>query len=290
MRSQAGVRMRLLIAIIGACWLAGAHAGGDLAPDVDYLARLMREAELARQPFPDVARVNPALNDAVLFEVQRRYVALRREAGHPLGGFKGGFLPVAPIGGVLFRDGFLNGTPTIDPGEYVQLLVEAEIGFEFCAPVSAPLADVAALRAVVCRVRAAVELPDAAVHDLAALKADLPRLRRALIPNNVATRRVLFGEPVAADTVDVDAIPVTARQGETVLGARDPAKSAGLWQNVLWVVNEFALKQGYTVEPGFVIIPGNLTGIHAGAAGAYTVDYGPLGVVTFTVSAPAAGR
>lgn len=275
--------MALALLVWGGCAVAASPAPGG--PDFDYLARLMGEAESARRPYPDIGRINPALDDAALFEVQRRFVDHSLKRGLRLGGFKGGFLPVAPVGGVLFRESFLAAPATIDPDDYVQLLVEAEIGFEFCAPVRTPLADVAALQQVVCRLRAAVELPDAAVHDLAVLKTDLPRLRRALIPNNIATRQVLLGTPYPAATVDVNRIPVTARFGDTVLGVRDTQAKADLWQNVLWVVNEFALKRGYPLAAGFIIIPGNLTGIHPGKPGAYEVDYGPLGVVRFEVTA-----
>lgn len=277
--------MRTLLALMGllAGTLAAASAAAETPPDYDYLARLMSAAMAARQPYPDIARVNPALDDAALFEVQRRFVAAQLAAGAEIGGFKGGFLPAAPVGGVLFRETFLSAPARIDAGEYVGLLVEAELGFEFCKSVRAPLADVAALKAVVCRLRGAVELPDAAIHDLATLKSDLPRLRRALIPNNVATRRVLLSPPRPAAGIDVAQLPVTTRGDGVVLGTRDLATPADLWANVLWVVNEYALKRGYPIDAGFIVIPGNLTGIHAGKPGHYEVDYGPLGRVTFDV-------
>jgi len=284
--------MRNLIAFIGWVWMTGATAtdNGPVAPDFDYLTALMQEAEAAGRPYPDIARINPALDDPALFEVQRRYVARQLADGAELGGFKGGFLPAAPMGGVLFKHTFSAAPAAIDAGTYVNLLVEAEIGFEFCAPVRAPLPDVAALQAVVCRLRGAVELPDAAVHDLEQLKTDLLRLRRALIPNNVATRRVLLSAPQPSAEIDVDHLPVMASRGGTLLGRRDLAAKVDLWQNVLWVVNEFALKRGYPIETGFIIISGNLTGIHAGQPGTYEVDYGELGRVNFEVLAPSSAQ
>ena len=265
-------------------WSVLATAAGHVAPDIDYMARLMVDAERAHQPYPDIARLNPALNDEALFAVQHRFVAHHLETGKQIGGFKGGFIPAAPIGGVLFKQSFIDAPAVIDGGSYVSLLIEAEIGFEFCAPVLAPLADTTALKKVVCKVRPAVELPDAAVHDLAILKTDRARLRRALIPNNVATRQVLLGSARDAASIDVNHLNVATRFESKVIGTRDGANAPDdLWQNVLWIVNEFVLVQGYTIAPGFVIIPGNLTGLHPGRPGQYEVDYGALGVVKFEV-------
>lgn len=253
------------------------------ARDVEYMVTLQREARAAHHAYPDFARIDPALDDAALYAVQDRFVARDLADGQAIGGFKGGFFPTAPIGGVLFQAGFLADGATIDPRDYVSLLIEAEIGFEFCAPVSTRLPDVAALKAVVCRLRPVVELPDAAVHDLDALKQDLPRLRRALIPNNVATRAVLAGAPVEAARVDLDGLDVVARQAGEVIGRRAAAPRPDLWQAVLWIVNEYVLDHGYAVDVGHVIIPGNLTGLHHGGPGRYAFDFGVLGKLEFEV-------
>jgi 2-keto-4-pentenoate hydratase len=94
---------------------------------------------------------------------------------------------------------------------------------------------------------------------------------------------VLLSSPKPAAGIDVDRLPVTARADGAVLGTRDLAVPLDLWRNVLWIVNDFAVKRGYPTETGFVVIPGNLTGIHAGRPGRYEVDYGPLGRVAFEV-------
>ena len=135
-----------------------------------------------------------------------------------------------------------------------------------------------------CRLRPAVELPDAAIPDLATIKQDLPHLARALVPTDIATRDVALGAPVAAGTVDLAAVKVLATHDGRTLGERaaGPANAA-LWESVRWIVNEFALARGYRVEAGHIVMPGNLTGLHAGAPGHYRIDYGPLGSVEFDV-------
>jgi 2-keto-4-pentenoate hydratase len=269
------------------CLLSASQAiiAEPLTLDIDYMARLMIEAQAAHHSYPDLARMNPALDDAALYAVQRALVAKTLASGRTVGGYKGGLIPLAPVGGVLFQQGLITGSPRIESTTYVSLLIEAEIAFVFCAKVDAILKDVAALRKVVCKFRPAIELPDAAVHDLAALKTDLPRLRRALIPNNMATKQVLLGAERSADSVDVDTLVVSTRHGTQTIGVRDLTKPhESLWRNVLWIVNEFVLKQGYEIAPGHIIIPGNLTGLHPGLPGKYHVDYGALGVVDFEVT------
>ena len=263
---------------------SNAQAAGTEVPSPAMLAARLHAAASAQHVFPELAQEYPALDDAGLFAIQDVFVKDMVADGANIGGFKGGFIPVAPVGGVLFEDGFVDSPARLDSRDFVALLIEAEIGFEFCAPVTAPLADVAALRAKVCRLRPAVELPDAALADLEALKADLPRLRRALIPPNMATRKLLLGTPVPADTVDVNSVPVRTLRDGAVIGERKPgAPVPDLWESVRWIVNEHALARGYTIAAGHLIIPGNLTGLHAGTPGRYEVDYGPLGKVSVEV-------
>ena len=211
-------------------------------PEPAVLAARLVEAADERRVFPELAREYPGLDDAALFAVQDLFVQHKVAGGAKISGFKGGFIPVASVGGVLFEDGFLDSPAQLDTRDFVGLLIEAEIGFEFCEPVTAPLADVAALRAKVCRLRPAVELPDAALAEMDVLKTDLPRLRRALIPPNMATRNVLLGAAVPADAVDVNALPVrTLRNGE-LIGERKPgAPVPDLWESVRWIVNAHAL-------------------------------------------------
>ncbi len=253
-------------------------------PDAGALAARLLAAEAAKEPYPELAREFPELSDEELLAVQRAYLKARLSSGQRVGGFKGGFIPVAPVGGVLYAEGLLQAPADIPRYTFVSPLVEAEIAFEFCKPVAERLADVTALKSVVCRLRPAIELPDGALADLEAMKRDLPRLRRALIPHNIATRKVLLGAPVAADAVDVNQLPVTTRYGGKIIGERIlTGAKPDLWASVLWVVNEYALAEGYGIEAGQVIIPGNLTGLHPGASGLYEVDYGPLGLVRFTL-------
>lgn len=252
--------------------------------DTAYIAELLHAAHERAQPFPDIVRINPALDDAQLYAIQRRYIARRIAAGDRIGGYKGGFIPRAPLGGVLFAGGHLTGTPVIERERFQSLLVEAEIGFRLCARQAVPFADVAALRAATCGVFPAVELPDAAFADLASLRADFAHLRQLLIATNVAASHVLTGTVRNPAGLDLDRLDVRVVHEGNEIGARPGATSDDdIWQRLLWTINAFVIANGYTVEPTHVIIPGALTGLHPGKPGHYAVDYGALGRVEFDI-------
>ncbi len=274
-----------IAAIVLGCAIAFGRLAQAAGPDLDYMARLVLEADAAHAYVPDFARIDPALDDEALYAIQARYVRLRIAQGDSLAGFKGGFIPQAPIGGVLFASGMLKAPARLDASRYKALLVEAEIAFEFCAPVVTRLPDVAALKAAVCRLGPAVELPDAALHDLDALKRDPARLRRSLIPSAMGSRQLVLGAPRPAGSIDCAGLPVRTYRDDALIGERDLRTVSDLWANVLWIVNEFVIAHGYTIEPGQIITPGNLTGLHAGAVGHYRVVYEGLGTVEFDVLA-----
>ncbi len=275
-----GVRVALLVAVMISVGVAKTRADDGL--DIDYVADLMHAARLARRNYPDIVRINPVLDDRTLYLIQKQLIARNLAHGMEIAGFKGGFIPAAAVGGVLFHAGVLSGHAVIDRSDYVRPLVEAEIAFEFCTMVDAPIIDVAALKQRVCRVRPAVELPDAAIANFAQVKAELSHLRRLLIATNMASARVLLGASRPAATVDVNRVAVRVVRNGNVIGTRARAGGAAdLWENVLWVVNAYALQQGYTVHTGQFIIPGALTGLHPGEPGSYELDYGDLGHLSF---------
>jgi 2-keto-4-pentenoate hydratase len=256
-------------------------------PDTNYMARLLMEAKQAKRLFPDFLRINTELDDATLYEVQKKYVALQVENGETVAGYKGGFVPKASVGAVLFKKGTLTESPVLERSDFHILLVEAEVAFRFCKSVTQPLANVSALRQAVCEVHPAIELPDVASPDFGLLRKNFPHLRKFLIATNVAASHVLLGPARDPNTLDINGLTVRVTHNGEQIGYRDGAKAQGdLWENVLWVINNFVLKNGYTIEPDHIIIPGNLTGLHPGKPGDYHADFGELGSIDFKVTPP----
>ncbi len=286
-RTNAIARARhgLVVAWIAGALLAAPCAAADSQPAVDhaYIAELIAAAHARGDFFPDLYRINPGLDDSDLYAVQKHYVARQLAAGASVIGYKGGFIPRAPIAGVMLDGGRLESGASISRQDFRLLVIEAEIAFRFCRDVSAPLATVEALRAAVCELAPALEVADGALADFAAVKSDFRHLRQALLPINVGYSHVLIGAPVAAAGIDLDRLAVTVRHGAHTLGQRSLDASTDLWASVLWVVNHFVLAEGYTLRAGHYIIPGNLTGIHVGDEGRYHSDFGPLGGVELNV-------
>ena len=254
------------------------------APDAEYMASLVHAAARDGRDFPDFHRINPHLDEAQLYMVQKHYVALRVADGVAVSGFKGGFVPRAPVGGVLFDDGALAPGASIRAQDYRRLVIEAEIAFNFCRAVDAPLADIASLREAVCTVAPALEVVAAAFADFAALRQDFNHLRRALIPTSVGAWQYVLGAPVPAADAELAALPVRMTHDGETLGQRKLETAPDLWQALLWVVNDFVLREGYGIAPGQFIIPGNLTGIHVGEPGEWQADFGALGTLELTVT------
>lgn len=266
------------------CCFAGQTLHAADTPDAQYIAELFVDAQKASTYFPDIIKINPGLDESLLYDIQRRFVALQVKAGSPIGGYKGGFIPKAPVGGVLFAQGILHGSPTIDRTNFQSLLVEAEIAFRLCQPLATPVADIATLKSITCGIYPAIELPDAAVADLAGLKQNFAHLRRLLIPTNMVVSHVLLGAGTKPGAIDLDRLDVKVELDGTQIGFRDGATSEDdIWARVLWVINDFVIANAYSITPDHVIIPGALTGLHPGNPGSYRVDYGALGTVEFTV-------
>jgi len=270
-------------ALAALCFIAPVPHAAD-SPDAHYVAELFFAAQKTRTHFPDILKINPALDDAFLYDVQRRFIALQIAGGSSIGGYKGGFIPQAPIGGVLFAQGILHGSPVLDSGEFQGLLVEAEIAFQLCRELTTPLADIQALKAATCQIFPAIELPDAALPQLGALIKDFPHLRRLLIPTNMAASHLLLGAGREPANLDLNRLDVKVTFNGEAIGFRDGTKSTDdIWARVLWLINDFIIANGYTITPRHVIIPGALTGLHPGTPGTYEVDYGALGKIEFSV-------
>jgi 2-keto-4-pentenoate hydratase len=272
------------ISVLAAVCVLGTPPRAADQPDAQYVAELLFAAQQARTRFPDVLRINPNLDEPFLYDVQKRFITARLRDGARVGGYKGGFIPKAPIAGVLFANGIVRGSPTIEREDFQSLLVEAEIAFRFCGRLSAELDNVAALKSAVCEIYPAIELPDAALPALDRLLKDFLHLRGLLIATNMASSHLLLGEGIDPADIDLDALDIRVEFDGTEIGFRDGIKSEDrIWHRVLWIVNEYVLPNGYDITPEHVIIPGALTGIHPGKPGSYDIDYGALGRIEFRI-------
>ena len=251
--------------------------------DSAYFGSLLFEANQRNDWLPDIQRINPNLSEPTLCAIQKHYVAARLAAGETIGGFKGGFIPKAPVGGILYGGNrVLYGKPEIALKDFTMLIVEAEIGFRFCQPVDKNLSSIEELKTKVCEVMPVIEIADGAIADFGEVKKNFTHLRNTLISINVASSHTLLGQSHSPD-IELGQIPVSIQHNGEQIGARDTSQPFNFWQNVLLIVNDYVIKNGYAIAPGQFIIGGNLTGIHPAKAGTYHASFGPLGTLSLDV-------
>ncbi|MEM7466283.1 MAG: hypothetical protein AAF387_05300 [Pseudomonadota bacterium] len=251
--------------------------------DTKYFAHLIFDAKERADFLPDIHRINPNVSEQILYEIQKHYVAARLDAGEVIGGFKGGFVPKASVGGVLFGgDKILGGKPQLQLADFGLLIIEAEIGFRFCETITEPVPSLEKLKTYVCAIMPVVEVADGALADFGSIKKNFTHLRNSLIAINVASSHTFVGQSASPSSPLANLPIVVTHDGEKI-GERDLAQSFDFWNNLLWIVNDYVLKQGYSIAEGHFIIAGNLTGIHVAERGEFEADFGALGKLQLSV-------
>jgi 2-keto-4-pentenoate hydratase len=249
------------------------------------LADLLMQAEATHQSIPVLSVQYPAMDIPLAYRVQKTYVE-KKLTTEKIAGFKAGltsrrgqkrFGVSAPIAGVLFESGKLTGKVTVDKEAFRHLMLETEIGFVIGSPMTQPVDDVAALRKSIKAVMPIIELPDVGF-------ADMKRLTGVdIIAANVSAKQFIAGQPQLVDGVDLNTLTVTlSLDGQEMSQGIGAEASGDQWQAALWLVNTM-IEQGWTIEPGNILLTGALGKMLPGNPGEYVADYGSFGTIIFEV-------
>lgn len=233
--------------------------------------------------FPDATAVHAE-------RVQKHFVTRRLSDGETLAGIKGAVVSAGgqqmfgldgPLSAVLFKSGWHDASdeplkiPVRDgavPG------VETELGILLSQPIHEAVPDIDALKACVKAVVPVIELP-AGKHDWPQKPKDTD-----LIACNVDAAHYIVGKPHADPNLDLDTLPVRLLEdGEVRNETTGGDAKNGQWWNFLQQVN-WAVRQGYKLEPGMLVITGALGTIHKAEAGRFRADFGPLGLIEFELT------
>lgn len=242
---------------------------------------------LLQAPFPCLSQQQPGATLADAYAAQQAHNQLR-EASEPIAGFKAGLTTVAlqqrfqsdgAVFGVLFRYGERTPSVGIALRDFRNAKLETEIGFLVTETITAPLADIAALRRHFGYVVPVIEVPD--VSFVAGCTANAVDLVAA----NVAAWRHIRGKPVRwADLPALSTIGVQLQRDGTLIASGEAnAVQPSLEASLLLLVN-IALAQGYAIEPGQLFITGALSGLIDAAPGEHVADFGALGLLRFPVT------
>ena len=259
------------------CWAAGS--------EVDSLADLLVRAHRQNQPIPLLSQRHTGLDVKTAYAVQKAYVQ-RRLANDRIVGFKLGLTSTAgqkrfglkaPAAGVLLASGKRTGSPVIDRKAFGKLMIETEIGYVVRERIDRPIADVASLKQKMQAVMPVIELPDLGFADMKALKGV------DIIAANVGAAQFVLGRQRQMGALDPNAVAVSLSvNGEEINRGKGSDSLGDQWLAAMRLVNTM-IGQGWTIEPGHVLITGAMGKMLPGRDGRYVAEFRDLGQVRFEI-------
>jgi 2-keto-4-pentenoate hydratase len=274
--------MVLLSSLILACLLL---VGISLASDEEVVNAIV-QARAAVKEFALPSSKIPDLTVEKAYALQKALTKALLAKGDTIGGFKAGltseagqkkFGVNAALLGPLFKSGELGPDVVVDRKNFVRLFIENEVGYVVGQKISEPVKDVESLKKMIKEVFPAVELPDLRFADMKNVKGT------DIIADAVGCAKYIIGPKIPADKVDVSKVEVTLKCDGAVVNQGKAADTLGdQWKALLWLVNG-VVQQGYTIEPGQILITGAMGNMIPGKPGKYEGDWGPLGKMSWTV-------
>lgn len=259
--ARALASMSLICLVLSGCSL-------PQQPIVDEIVTSWRE----HRTLPNI---DETLTIESAYRVQTRSVRAKLQDASPAG-FKAGltspaararFKTDAAVAGVLFKEGALQSADTVSLRELRGLHVEVEIAMRIGAPIEKPLADVAALRAHIDGIAAAIELPD--------LDYSQPQTLDAIdiVATNVAAAKYIVGEFIPPEQRDPNAVDIRLACNDQLMFTGKGTDSLGdQWRAALWLVNKM-VEQGWQIERGQILLTGALGRMLPAATGRCVASY-----------------
>lgn len=218
------------------------------------------------------------------YQLQKAFVRNRVAHGVTMVGFKAGMTTPetqaifginSPITGVLIEPPLQGSNIILSLDQAHDLRVEQEIAFRVSEVISSKVDDVESLKDYFDAIAPAVELPD-----LNFIASEFNGLD--VIANNAMAYKLIIGQ-WRESSRDLDTVPTTLYCDERLLINQSSSKVLeGQWDALLWMVNH-VISQGYTIQPGHILLTGAINGMHKATACHYTADFGALGVIRFIV-------
>ncbi len=272
-------------------------AGDDLEPVKSYAEGLHPMQQIANKylqawttdkPLPALSKLNPDITLDEAYDIQRAWV-IQSKGYSGIGGVKGGVVTPSslelfgidkPLGGILRASGTIDGAEevTLRLSEYVDMVLETEIGFVVGKTIDQELQTVEEFKEYVNGIIPVMEIASGAWDQP---EGDPIAIDFAAI--NLKAHSIIKGKPVDPSTIDPKAVKIVfSKDDEALHEAVGSDCWEGPWETGLFMA-QFAHRQGIKLEPGQIIICGALGSVHPGAVGKYLMDTGDLGKVQFTI-------
>ena len=259
--------------------------GISTANDSAVISAIVK-SRLQIKPLPNPSSIIPNLTMKKAYELQHALSKVLIDKGDSISGFKAGLTSPAaqkkfkadgPIMGPLFKSGDVALGADVNRKNFVRLFLESEIGYSTGEKIDKPVKDIASLKKKIKEVYPAIELPDIRFADMKKLKVP------DIVADAAGSAKYIVGKKIPANKVDVSKINVKVTLDGKVVNEGKASDALGdQWKALLWMVNA-AVKNGWTIEPGQVLITGSLGKLIPGKPGKYEADYGQLGKIVFTV-------
>ncbi len=249
------------------------------------VATAVIEAGRRSEALPLPHLIDETLTIEAAYGVQKRIVLSKLEGAQP-GGFKAGltspqsrarFRANAPVAGVLAREGLLPRDATLRLSDLRGLNIETEVAMRISKPIRTRIDAAAELKHHIDGIAPAVELPNlyyTSPEQIGALD---------IIATNVAAAAYIVGDfvsPLARDPNETQ--PRLSCNGKEV--NRGDARDAlgDQWEAARWLVNTM-LDQGWSLEPGQILLTGALGRMIPASVGNCSAEFGSWGTISFHV-------
>ncbi len=256
--------------------------------DEAALAAAILKADANGTETPRVSVLDPKIDLDGAYRVQEILVDAKLADGGEIAGYKAGltgrlarwwFSIDDPVFGVIPASGLRRSGGTIAAPAGRRMLLETEIVFIAGARIDHPVADVAALKALIRGVAPAIEAPAGGFP-----KAVERKLKVAdIVANNVSAYVLIVGGEHPAEGLKLKKLRATlSRDGKQLSNGTGADAMGDPWVAALWLVN-LAVERGRVVEPGHALSTGVIGKRIEAEPGLYTADFGELGVIEFEV-------
>lgn len=246
---------------------------------IEHAAQALLEARSSGTPRGSIAS-EYALTDLLsAYAVQHALIARQLNGERPAG-YKLGLtdararaaLGVAePLRGVLLKANEYRDGATLRHADFIAPRLEIEVAMRLARDIEDPLTDRAELIAALEGVMPALEVCDSAFDGW-------PKSLADAVADNLSFGAHVLGQCVAADSVQLDDLPVALKLNGEKVGSGNTGSSMGNpLDAALWLINQM-VTAGQHLRNGDVIMTGALAGMQPVAAGDLAeVEMGTLG-------------
>ncbi|MEM7016446.1 MAG: fumarylacetoacetate hydrolase family protein [Pseudomonadota bacterium] len=258
-----------------------------MAMNESRLAETLYQAHKKGEKIPLVSEAQGELSVERAYVIQKHYVK-RRLRKEKIAGFKAGLTSTSgqrtfkvsqPVMGVLFKNGLHTQGEPIAVQNFNRLMLETEIGYKLSKTITEPVADISTLKMHIESILPIIEMPDLG------FKGKRGPQGVDVIAANVAARKFITGEAINDFTqIDLNTLNISLKKdGAEIYKGLGKDAMNDQWQAALWLVN-MAIEQGWTLEPGHIIITGALGRMAVGKPGDYIADFDKLGSIQFSIN------